>query len=127
MICYIFHRYTNRASRCNLKTSIVSITCIHDSFALCDENELPWKGSCYSLNFNRSTFDEASNACINQGKKLVEINDQDENDLISELLLQSQYSKGLLSQVWTGGKARSNRRRSASYYWDASNSLIGSK
>ena len=84
-----FLRYKHRAGQCDPQTSIVSVTCVHDSFALCQDNEIPWKGSCYSLNFNRSTFDQANQFCQNEGKKLIEVDSQVENDLISELLLQS--------------------------------------
>ena len=53
--------------------------------------------------------------------------EQEENDLISELLQHSQYSLGLLSQIWTGGKARNNGRRAAFYYWDGSDTQIDCK
>ena len=79
-------RYKSRAKQCDPQTSIVSVTCIHDSFALCEDNEVPWKGSCYSVHFNRSTFKQAKSICQNEGKKLLEVMEQEENDLISELL-----------------------------------------
>ena len=125
-----FLRYKHRTGpgQCDAQTSIVSVTCVHDSFALCQDNEIPWKGSCYSLNFNRSTFDQASQFCQNEGKKLIEVDNQVENDLISELLLHSKYSFGLLSHVWTGGKAQSNgRRRAPTLFWTASSNPIGGK
>ncbi len=46
-------RYKTRTSTCKPEESIVAITCIHDSYALCDENEVPWSQSCYSVHFNR--------------------------------------------------------------------------
>ena len=77
------------------------------------------------MNFNRSTFDQASQFCQNEGKKLIEVDNQVENDLISELLLHSKYSFGLLSHVWTGGKAQSNgRRRAPTLFWTASSNPI---
>ena len=112
---------------CKSQESIVSVTCIHDSFALCEDKEVPWGSSCYSVHFNRSTFDEASQICQSQGKKLVELTGQEENDLLSELLLHSRYSNGLLSQIWTGGKARNSGRRSAFYYWSGSQQRIDCK
>ena len=80
----------------------------------------------------RSSFEDAKDSCRREGKKLLEITHQAENDLLSELLLHSRYSAGILSNIWTGGKAR--RRRggrarigSAYYYWTGSNSGIGSE
>lgn len=93
-------KYRTRAERCKAEESIVSVTCVHDSFALCSDNEVPWGDSCYSVHFNRSTFDEASQTCQREGKQLVELTDQAENDLLSELLIHSQYSSGLLRSVF---------------------------
>jgi hypothetical protein len=57
----------------------------------------------------------------------LEVTTQEENDLLSELLLHSQYSNGVLGQVWTGGKARNSGQRSASYYWDGSTTIMNCK
>ena len=57
----------------------------------------------------------------------MELTDQEENDFLSELLLQNQYSQGLLSQIWTGGKARKTGSRSAAYFWLGSQSRIDCK
>ena len=70
------NRYKTRFSQCDPQTSIVSVTCIQDSLALCENKEIPWKGSCYSLHFDRSTFDKASDVCNSEGKKLLEVNEQ---------------------------------------------------
>ena len=52
---------------------------------------------------------------------------QEENDLISELLMLSPYSKGLMSRIWTGGKARSDvRRRNTNYFWNDAGNSYGS-
>lgn len=120
-------RYKNRAQQCNPQESIVAITCIHDTFALCDDSEVPWGNSCYSVHFNRSTFDKAAETCQSEGKKLIEVNAQEENDLLSELLLHSRYSPGVLAQVWTGGKARNSGARKALYYWQDSKTNIDCK
>jgi hypothetical protein len=57
----------------------------------------------------------------------VEITDQQENDLISELLVQSKLSPGLLAEVWTGGMG-SRTRRSSRFYWDGTgNSINGTR
>ena len=116
-------KYKSRNGYCKSEESIVSITCVHDSFALCDDNEVPWGVSCYSVHFNRSSFTKAQEICEKEGKKLVELTYQEENDLLSELLVHSQYSKGLLSKIWTGGKARTIRRTPL-YYWSGSNNII---
>ena len=122
-------KYKSSGSQCNPTQSIVSVTCIHDSIALCDEKEVPWGTSCYSVHFNRSSFEDATETCQKEGKKLLEITHQAENDLLSELLLHSRYSPGILSHIWTGGKARkrsrSRSRSSAYYYWTGSNAGIG--
>lgn len=70
------NRYKTRISQCDPQSSIVSVTCIQDSLALCENKEIPWKGSCYSLHFDRSTFDKASDVCNSEGKKLLEVNEQ---------------------------------------------------
>ena len=56
---------------------------------------------------------------------LLELTTQEENDLLSELLLHTSYSSGLLSQVWTGGVAANRGRRSSLYYWDGTTTQIG--
>ena len=50
--CRIKYKSANDG-QCNPTKSIVSVTCIHDSIALCDEKEVPWGSSCYSIHFNR--------------------------------------------------------------------------
>ena len=84
------------------------------------------QGSCYSVHFNRSSFTAAQSQCQSQGKVLVEITNQQENDLLSELLIQNEYSPGLLSQVWTGGVGP-QIQRSAVYYWAGSRTKINGK
>jgi hypothetical protein len=50
--------------------------------------------SCYSLHFNQTSFVDAQSVCKAEGKILVEITSQQENDLVSELLLASRLSPG---------------------------------
>ena len=39
----------------------------------------------------------------------------------------SPYSKGLMSRIWTGGKARSDvRRRNTNYFWNDAGNSYGS-
>ena len=109
----------NAGSGCKLDENVVSITCIHDSLAVCEPGEVPWKGFCYSVNFNRSSFVDAQESCKQQGKRLVEVADQQKNDLLSELLVQSPLSAGLLREVWTGGMGH-RTRRSSMFYWHGS-------
>lgn len=132
--------YETRLERCNiafssgrrsgggqqnsLRDSIISVTCIHDSHALCEgDDEIPWRGSCYSLFYDKATFKEANKACESRGRSLVEISDQEENDLISELLLGNRFADGRLSKVWTGGLAN-RRARSSLFYWAGSRTRI---
>ena len=58
-----YSRAGNTDSGCKLNENVVSITCVHDSLAVCEPGEVPWKGFCYSVNFNRSSFAEAQVAC----------------------------------------------------------------
>ena len=111
---------------CQLKSSVISVNCIHDSFAECEgAYEVPWGGKCYSLIPKRSTFEAGQNFCKGKGKKLVEITTHQENDLLSELLLKHIHSGGKFSQVWMGGKATQTLRRSNRFYWDGNRTNIG--
>ena len=122
--CSIAYTSSIRDS-CKLKSSIVSITCSHDSFASCDGDfDVPWGGKCYSLLPRRSSFEEAKSRCIEKGKKLVEVNTQQENDILSELLLTHRYSTGRFSEVWTGGKVIKGAGRSHRLFWDGSQTRI---
>ena len=118
--------YTSRSrDSCEISSSVVSLTCSHDSFAACDgDRDVPWGGKCYSLIRKRATFEDAQNICKQEGKVLVEINNQMENDLLSELLLSHRASAGRFSQVWTGGKVKKSVRRSHKFFWDGSRSNI---
>ena len=118
--------YTSpRRDSCEISSSVVSITCSHDSFAACDGiRDVPWGGKCYSLIGRRATFDAAQELCKQEEKVLVEINNQMENNLLSELLLSHRKSKGRFSQVWTGGKVKKSARRSNKIFWDGSRSNI---
>jgi hypothetical protein len=109
---------------CRLVEDLVSVTCIPDSFAHCPAGEVPWGNSCYSVYFNRSSFQDAQEKCRQEGKTLAEVTTQEENDLLSELLLQNQLSPGLLSQVWTGGMG-GGAARSPTLYWQGSKTIIG--
>ena len=111
---------------CQLESSVVSITCRHDSFAECEgARDIPWGGKCYSFPPKRSTFEEGQNFCNAKGKTLVEIDTQQENHLLSELLLTHPYSGGMFSEVWAGGKVQKTARRSNRMYWDGSLKNIG--
>ena len=47
-------KYKTNHGVCKPEQSIVSVTCVHDTFASCEDNEVPWKQKCYSVYFNRS-------------------------------------------------------------------------
>jgi hypothetical protein len=111
-------------SSCKLSEQVVSVTCLHDSFAACAEDEVPWGGSCYSLHFNLSDFHEANAVCEAQGKALVEITSQQENDLLTELLLRQPDLA--LSEMWTGGMG-AQTARTPSFFWHGSKQNIGSE
>ncbi len=102
---------------------MVSVTCVHDSFASCPVGEVPWGRSCYSVHFERRDFRSAAEACEAEGKRLAEVTTQQENDLLSELLLQNEYSSGVLAEAWTGGLA-SDTARAPLYYWHGSRTTI---
>ncbi|CAB4062623.1 SVH1 [Lepeophtheirus salmonis] len=114
----------NRYGSCKPSSNIVSITCVHDSLASCKtEGEVPWGESCYSVHTKEANFHEAQSICKGEGKTLLEITSQRENDLVSELLLHNKLSSDLLGEVWTGGLA-SKTKRSASYIWHGSSTFI---
>ena len=46
-------KYKTNHGVCKPEQSIVSVTCVHDTFASCEDNEVPWKQKCYSVYFNR--------------------------------------------------------------------------
>ena len=121
--CLVDYHTPSRPGRCKLEEEVVSVTCVHDTFAACPEGEVPWGGSCYSVHFDRMDFHSAQAACLREDKKLVEITTQEENDLLSELLLRNQYSPGLLAQMWTGGMG-SHTARTPFYYWHGSRTVI---
>ena len=122
--CQILYTSPRRDS-CDIRSSVVSITCSHDSFAACEgDRDVPWGGKCYSLIGKRAAFEDAQNLCKEEGKVLVEINNQMENNLLSELLLSHRASAGRFSQVWTGGKVKKSVRRSHRLFWDGSRSSI---
>ena len=116
----------SRGKTCKLSEEIVSITCVTDSLASCPPGEVPWGGSCYSLHFNRSSFVEAQGICKSEGKFLAEITSQEENDLLSELILQNEFSPGLLADLWTGAVG-GGTQRSRRLYWHGSRQNVGSK
>jgi hypothetical protein len=41
----------------------VAVSCLPDSWAACEDGEIPWRGSCYSFFPNSSSFDLAAEAC----------------------------------------------------------------
>lgn len=57
---------------------------------------------------------------------MAEITSQEENDVLSELLLQNDMSPGLLTDVWTGGVA-GGTQRSRRLYWIGSKDNLGSE
>ena len=90
------------AGACSLEEDIVSVTCVPDSWATCQVGELPWANSCYSFHPAAKDFNTAVSECRNQGKKLLEIETQEENDMLSELLYSSSRVTGLMNQVRRG-------------------------
>ncbi len=114
---------------CKLSESVVSVTCVHDSLATCPPGEVPYGKSCYSVHFERADFHSAQTTCIKNGQMLAEVTNQQENDLLSELLLRHEYSGGLLASVWTGGLGSSStaRARAQIFYWHGSRQAIGCK
>jgi hypothetical protein len=53
----------NSGKACQLAEDIVSVSCLPDSWAACEEGEIPWRGSCYSFFPNATSFDLAAEAC----------------------------------------------------------------
>ena len=108
--------YTQPSPSCKLSQDIVSISCIPDSWATCDKNEIPWGSHCYSFFPNASSFHAAQDHCRLIGRNLVEIESQEENDMLSELLYQNSKVTDVMNEVWTGGVG-SNVARKNVWFW----------
>ena len=103
-------------SACKVGEDIVSISCIPDSWATCNKNEIPWGSRCYSFFPNSSSFHSAQDHCKSLGRTLVEIESQEENDMLSELLFQNSKVTDVMNEVWTGGVG-SNVARKNVWFW----------
>ena len=101
---------------CKLAEDIVSVTCFYDSLATCNNKEIPFGNSCYSFHSHSKSFHEAQEICKKNGKVLVEIESQEENDMISELLFQSSLTTASMDQVWTGGVGSFIARKNV-WFW----------
>ena len=51
----------------------MSISCLPDSWATCQNNEIPWRNSCYSFFSNASSFHDAQAHCKLIGGYLAEV------------------------------------------------------
>jgi len=108
--------YEPEGKPCKLSEDIVSISCVPDSWATCKKGEIPFKNSCYTFYPNGTNFNEAQQTCKRDGKFLLEIETQEENDMLSELLFQNSKVTNLMNQVWTGGVG-SNIARKNVWFW----------
>ena len=103
-------------TECRLEEDIVSVACLPDSWATCEEGEIPFRQSCYSFHPQPAPFHQAVGFCQRKGAVLVEIESQQENDMLSELLFQSSLLSGKMDHVWTGGVG-SNIARKNVWFW----------
>lgn len=115
--------YEAEGKPCKLSEDIVSIACVPDSWATCKKGEIPFGNSCYSFYPNGTSFHKAQEDCKRDGKVLVEIETQEENDMLSELLFQNSKVTNIMNQVWTGGVG-SNIARKNVWFWHSDTDKI---
>ncbi|KAJ8414766.1 hypothetical protein AAFF_G00022890 [Aldrovandia affinis] len=64
----------------------------------CDEGWLFFQGSCYLLSTQTANWHTAEGKCDEQGAHLLVINNADEQDFISDVMIRSSYWIGLLER-----------------------------
>ena len=85
-------------ARCDLDRGVVGLACARPSFALCPGSSEPFGESCYEVVEDARSFLDAHNTCKSRGGHLAEVDDQIENNFLSEHLLQLG-----VDNVWIGG------------------------
>ena len=78
-------KYKTNHGVCKPEQSIVSVTCVHDTFASCEDNEVPWKQKCYSVYFNRPVL-----LLCHLNKSLFTTSNMDRQLLCQKLVKKSQ-------------------------------------
>ncbi|XP_068085129.1 uncharacterized protein [Anabrus simplex] len=109
---------------CVIPRDAVGVHCYKNYVSQCRPGEMNHNGKCYSLIVPQETdgnvaftHGEALAHCENLGAQLLDINSQEENDFISEWLLQLQPS---ITSVITAGVGVSISRRTV-WIWEGSN------
>ena len=90
---------TSQAS-CDMRIGAVSLVCSKLSYALCPGNTEPFGNSCYKLESQLQSFLGAQDKCEQQGGYLLELDEQAENDFVTEWL---KTLPNAPSRLWTGG------------------------
>ena len=92
-------QWSPKAQRCHRQTQAVGIVCSRPSLSQCAQGFVPFQDKCYGLVSEAKPFLEAQDYCSSQDGHLVEIQDQLENDFLSDLALKRNPSVSF----WTGG------------------------
>lgn len=93
---------------CNPETDAVALVCNRPSSALCSDGAEPYRDSCYRVYRDPQPFLSAQDKCEKDEGHLVEINDQPENDYVSDMLSaaflhgEEDHEKNDAT-IWTGG------------------------
>ncbi|XP_012286653.1 uncharacterized protein LOC105703113 isoform X2 [Orussus abietinus] len=83
-------RFTH-GHECQVQRDAIGVQCLPNRIALCRKDEIPHGGQCYHLADKNSGLNhaEALNYCAQRKSQLLDVTSQEENNFISELLVQS--------------------------------------
>ncbi|XP_047361055.1 uncharacterized protein LOC124953555 isoform X3 [Vespa velutina] len=75
---------------CRVERDAIGVRCLPNRIAHCRKDEIPHEGQCYHLADSNTGLNhaEALQYCIKRDSRLIDITSQDENNFVSEWLLQ---------------------------------------
>ncbi|XP_035729652.1 uncharacterized protein LOC118444946 isoform X3 [Vespa mandarinia] len=75
---------------CRVERDAIGVRCLPNRIAHCRKDEIPHEGQCYHLADSNTGLNhaEALQYCIKRESRLIDITSQDENNFVSEWLLQ---------------------------------------
>ena len=88
-------------SECDLSEKVVGIVCSTPSFSLCPGNQEPFGRKCYETHDEEMDFAGAQTVCEENGGHLLEIDNQAENNFVTEWI--KHFPNPKPDQLWTGG------------------------
>lgn len=103
-------RFTHE-QECRVERDAIGVRCLPNRIAHCRKDEIPHEGQCYHLadsdtGLNRT---EAFQYCTQRDSRLIDITSQEENNFVSEWLLQSHPTIG---SIMTSGVSVTIHNRS---------------